>query len=100
MNASCDPNDPQASLLFLKARLAQEMMDHDETHYCSISGKKISRMRMCGVQKGVLARHKRVREIQYECYFMELAHDVFPMQQPINVCLIAQSGNLRFEHFL
>ena len=95
VNASCGPKDPQTSLLFLEARLAQEMMDHDETHYCSISEKKISRMRMCSVQKGVLARHRRVREIQHECYFMELTHDVFPVQQPINVCLIAQSGNLR-----
>lgn len=70
-------------------------MDHDETHYCSISGKKISRMRMCSVQKRVLARHGRVREIQHDCYFKELAHDVFPVQRPINVCLIAQSDNLR-----
>lgn len=87
VNASCSLKDSQTSLLFLEARLAQEMMDHDETHYCSISGKKLSRMRMFSVQKGVLARHRRVREIQHECYFMELTHDVFPVQQPINLCL-------------
>ena len=95
VNAPCGSKDPQTSLLFLEAHLARGMMDHDETHYCSYTQKKISGMRMCSVQKGILARHRRVREIQHECYFMELTHDIFPVQHPVNVCLIAQSGNLR-----
>ena len=99
VNAPCGPKDPQTSLLFLEARLARGMMNHDETHYCSYTQRKTSAMRMCSVQKGILARHRRVREIQHECYFMELMHDVFPVEQPVNVCVIARSGssrNLRF----
>ena len=75
-------------------------MNYDETHYCSYTQRKISEMKMCSVQKRDFARHKRVRKIQHECYFMKLTHDVFSIQQSVNVCLIARfrsSDSFRFD---
>ena len=97
MNALCDSKNFQTSLLFLKAHFAKKIMNYNETHYCFYIQKKIFHIKMCNVQKKVFVRHKRVRKIQHECYFMKLTHEIFSMQHFVNVCLIAQFNNFRLN---
>ena len=93
INISLNSNSSQMSILFMNDRFARKMMNRDEIHYCLYIRRKLDDMRTCDVQKGIIASHRRIREIRHDYYLMSMTHETFFETTSINVCSIIYFDN-------